>query len=117
MVRTYAHLETCLRQFLLQYFGEYDAPDFCGMCDRCVPRQYERGGTAAHVTPESSPVPAGPFTAGEEVEHAAWGRGVVQHVAEGELTVRFEDMGYRTLDLKTVLERNLLRAADKHGEP
>jgi hypothetical protein len=36
MVRAYARTEGCRRAFILRYFGEYDAPDRCDMCDRCV---------------------------------------------------------------------------------
>ena len=111
MVRKYAQTEDCRRQFLLQYFGQYDAPDVCGMCDRCVPRAGDR--ERLIVGAEAPPPPAGPFRPGDDVEHATWGRGVVQHVAEGVLTVHFADAGYRTLDLNTVIERDLLRAVGR----
>lgn len=113
MMHRYAQLESCRRQFLLQYFGDYEAPDFCGMCDRCVPRLHERASVAVRVAapPEEAPQAGGAFRAGDEVEHPSWGRGVIQHVGADSLTVHFEDAGYRTLDLATVIERDLLRPA------
>lgn len=109
MVRAYAQTNGCRRQFLLQYFGEYDTPDFCGMCDRCVPRTTAPARVVATPVPDSAL--ESPFRPGDAVEHATWGQGIVQHVAEDSLTALFDAAGYRTLDLRTVLERNLLRPA------
>jgi len=103
MMRAYARVEGCRRQFLLHFFGQFDAPDQCGMCDRCVPRSDQ---------PAPAPRPAGsspgPFRAGDRVHHAAWGPGVVQHVTDGRVTVHFPEAGYRTLDVEAVVERGLL---------
>ena len=108
MVRAYARAEGCRRQFLLQYFGQYDAPATCGLCDRCAPRVTEREGVQVVAAPASAPAPDSPFRPGDAVDHAAWGRGVVQNVAERRLTVHFAEGGYRTLDLDAVVERELL---------
>jgi ATP-dependent DNA helicase RecQ len=108
MLRAYAAAEGCRRQFLLQYFGQFNAPDSCGMCDRCVPRVGERPGAAV----SAHPADAGPFQPGDRVTHAAWGDGTVQHVTGERLTVHFADAGYRTLDLDAVLERDLLTTAE-----
>jgi ATP-dependent DNA helicase RecQ len=104
MVRTYARLDSCRRQFLLQYFGQYDAPGSCGMCDRCAPRRGERAQPAG-----VPPVPEDAPLAGETVWHQAWGRGVVQHVSADRVTVHFDSGGYRTLDLQGALRRGVLR--------
>jgi ATP-dependent DNA helicase RecQ len=109
MVRAYATVDSCRRQFLLQYFGEFDAPDHCGMCDRCVPRAGARPAPANLVAP--APEAEGPFHAGETVEHGTWGEGVVQHIGGGKVTVHFPTSGYRTLDLVTVMKSNVLRPA------
>ena len=114
MVRTYARAEGCRRRFLLQYFGQYDAPEQCGMCDRCLPRRDERPRTT--VAAPATPAPDAPFQPGDEVEHQSWGRGTVQHIAERRVTVHFAEAGYRTLDVDAVVERELLRVADpEHG--
>ena len=110
MVRRYAQVQDCRRRFLLQYFGEYDAPAACGMCDRCVPREGERERVVVAVAPPAEPAPDSPFQSGDTVQHDRWGAGVVQHVADDSLTVHFDEAGYRTLDLRTVLERNLLQS-------
>ena len=107
MVRAYARVEGCRRQFLLQYFGQYDAPGACGMCDRCVPRHTERERVVVAPTARG-PSPDSPFQPGDTVEHGSWGRGIVQHLEERRITVHFPDGGYRTLDLDAVLERELL---------
>lgn len=114
MMRTYAGLTSCRRQFLLQYFGEYDAPAECGMCDRCVPRA---SGVRIVVPATTTPVdsPESPFRPGEAVLHETLGTGVVQHVAAEKITIHFAQSGYRTLDLGTVVERGLLRPAVGDG--
>lgn len=32
----YCHTTRCLRQYILNYFGEHDAPESCGNCSSCV---------------------------------------------------------------------------------
>ena len=103
MVRTYARLDSCRRQFLLHYLGEYDAPDRCDHCDRCVSSQPRAEATVAPAT-------AARFPVGGAVTHAGWGEGVIQHVGDGRITIQFETAGYRTLDLATVLAGDLLAA-------
>lgn len=100
----HAQLDTCRRQFLLQYLGRYDAPASCGMCDRCV----RPDGAASLARMRDVPASA-PFRVGDTVEHQKWGPGTVQHVAAEVVTVHFAAAGYHTLDVRTVLERNLLR--------
>jgi ATP-dependent DNA helicase RecQ len=106
MVRQYARLHSCRRQFLLQYFGDYDAPATCGMCDNCLPRLGEQ---RAAVQESAASIAASPFAPGDAVEHETLGRGVVQHVEGDRLTVSFDESGYRTLDLAGVLDRGLLK--------
>jgi ATP-dependent DNA helicase RecQ len=99
MMRAYAEADGCRRAFILGYFGEdYDPP--CGNCDVC-----ERGG-------EASEPDAGPFDVGRRVRHAEWGTGTVAQVEDDQLTVVFETVGYKTLGLDLVLERELLAPAD-----
>ncbi len=99
MMRAYAETTGCRRQFLLQYFGEA-AAGLCGDCDNC---------RAGRATDERSP---GPFAVEQEVRHDTFGTGVVMSLEGDEITVLFSDVGYRTLSLPTVLERQLLVAVD-----
>jgi ATP-dependent DNA helicase RecQ len=98
VMRRYADTRDCRRRTLLRYFGEdLDAP--CGSCDTC------RAGTAAEAATDEAGVP---FPAGAEVEHTEWGRGAVSAVEGDRLTVFFEEHGYKTLALGTVIENDLL---------
>ena len=98
MMRGYAELrEDCLREYVLNYFGEsYDAP--CGNCQNC---------DAGRVTEERRR----PFPIGSRVSHASWGPGLVQRYEGDEMVVLFERVGYKTLDLELVAARGLLKDA------
>ena len=96
MMRAYAETLRCRRQFLLQYFGETDVR-VCGDCDNC------HAGTAT-----DEPETASPFAVEQRVQHDTFGSGTVMSVDGNEITVLFDDVGYRTLSLPTVLERQLL---------
>jgi ATP-dependent DNA helicase RecQ len=97
-MRAYAETRQCRRQFLLEYFGEQTA-ELCGDCDNC------RAGIATDQ-PDS-----GPFWVQQAVRHRAFGAGVVMGVVGDELTVLFDDVGYRTLSVPTVVEHELLEPA------
>ncbi len=97
MMRRYAEHTGCRRSFLLTYFGQ-DYPGPCGNCDN------DLGSTEADR--------AGlPFAVGARVVSERWGEGTVQRYDEDEVTVLFDDHGYRELFLPVVLERGLLRPA------
>jgi ATP-dependent DNA helicase RecQ len=98
MVQRYAELDRgCRREFVLTYFGEaYEGP--CGNCDLCEAGLYEAGGEE-------------PFALGAAVEHAEWGRGVVQRYEGDSLVVLFDEVGYKTLGVALVEERGLLEEA------
>jgi ATP-dependent DNA helicase RecQ len=95
MVRRYAESPECRRQFIRGYFGERDV-ELCQDCDNC------RAGTA---TP---PPMTGPYALQDQVVHDAFGAGVVMDIGEDNITVLFEEVGYRTLRLQTVLDKGLL---------
>jgi ATP-dependent DNA helicase RecQ len=95
MMRRYAEHTACRRSFLLTYFGQsYRGP--CGRCDNDIRR----------VSPASA---IEPFAVGGRVMSDRWGEGTVQRYDGDQLTVLFDDHGYRDLLLPLVLERRLLR--------
>jgi ATP-dependent DNA helicase RecQ len=97
MMRAYAETDGCRRAFVLGYFGEdYEPP--CRNCDVC-----ERRGDELARSEQ-----AGPFTVGARVHHAEWGGGTVGQMEDGQITVVFDTVGYKTLAQDLVLERGLL---------
>ena len=97
MMRGYAETTGCRRQFLLGYFGE-QLVEPCGNCDTC------EDGTA-----QANPATDSAYAVNTEVSHEEWGRGIVMSSEEDRLTVLFEEVGYKTLALAAVQERQLLR--------
>ena len=97
MMRRYAEHTGCRRSFLLTYFGQdYSGP--CGNCDN----DRAAGTEAAAVEL---------FAIGERVSSERWGEGTVQRYDGDQLTVLFDDHGYRDLLVPLVVERQLLRRA------
>jgi ATP-dependent DNA helicase RecQ len=97
MMRRYAEHTDCRRSFMLSYFGQ-NYPGPCGNCDN------DGEDRAAGPGPR-------PFRVGERVTSPYWGEGTVQHYDGDQLTVLFDDHGYRDLLLPLVVERQLLRRA------
>jgi ATP-dependent DNA helicase RecQ len=97
MMGRYAEHTGCRRSFLLTYFGQdYRGP--CGACDND-----RRGSAAKHGTE--------PFAVGARVASERWGEGTVQRYDGDQVTVLFDDHGYRDLLVPLVLDRGLLRPA------
>jgi ATP-dependent DNA helicase RecQ len=97
MMRAYAERRGCRRAFILGYFGEgYDPP--CGTCDNCE----------AGLTEDDESDEAEGFEVGARVAHGEWGEGTVAQVEGDQITVVFDDEGYKTLDAGLVAERGLL---------
>jgi ATP-dependent DNA helicase RecQ len=95
MIRGYAETTACRRAYILSYFGEaYEPP--CGSCDNCL------AGNAAERAH------AIPFPVGARVRHAQWGAGDVQRYEADKMVVLFDEVGYKTLDVDLVVERDLL---------
>ena len=95
MMRRYAEHTGCRRSFLLSYFGQsYPGP--CGNCDNDL------------VTKPREPA-LEPFAIGERVTSERWGEGTVQRYDGDQLTVLFDEHGYRDLLVPLVVERRLLR--------
>jgi ATP-dependent DNA helicase RecQ len=97
MMRRYAEHTGCRRSFLLSYFGQ-DYPGPCGACDN------DRRHAAAKPA-------AKPFPVGARVASDHWGGGTVQRYDGDQVTVLFDEHGYRDLLVSLVIERGLLRAA------
>ncbi|MGN6598734.1 MAG: RecQ family ATP-dependent DNA helicase [Actinomycetes bacterium] len=103
MMRGYAETDGCRRQFLLSYFGE-ELPEPCGNCDNCA-----RGSAYEEAAGEVDR----PFPVQSRVRHDSFGPGVVMGYESDpdRVTVLFEEAGYRTLGLETVLQQDLLKPA------
>jgi len=96
MMRRYAEHPSCRRSFLLSYFGQ-DYPGPCGNCDNDLEH------------PEAEPTDV-PFAVGARVTSERWGEGTVQRYDSDQVTVLFDEHGYRELYLPVVLQRGLLRS-------
>jgi ATP-dependent DNA helicase RecQ len=101
MMRRYAEHTGCRRSFLLSYFGQ-DYPGPCGACDN------DRRQAAAKPA-------AQPFPVGARVASDRWGGGTVQRYDGDQVTVLFDEHGYRDLLVPLVIERGLLRADRQNG--
>src|SRR5215216_5046600 len=96
MMRGYADMTDCRREYILNYFGEVYAPP-CDNCDNCL--------AGRSVTKSSS---AGPFPIDSQVVHKLWGPGMVMRYAGDTMVVLFDSVGYRTLAVDLVMEEGLL---------
>jgi len=99
MMRAYAEVWDCRREFLLNYFGE-EFPDLCGNCDNCA-----AGRTVAESDGDI------PFPISSGVVHNAFGRGLLQRYEGDKAIVLFDDVGYKELLVDFVTETGALRAA------
>ncbi|MFD3925932.1 RecQ family ATP-dependent DNA helicase [Streptomyces sp. NPDC058614] len=112
MMRGLAETTGCRRRFLLGYFGErLHGP--CGNCDRCEQRPTGADGVPRRVHHPRTVSPTRhdhPFPPGTRVHHPQWGDGEVLSGEESRITVLFASVGYRTLSLPVILEKNLLTA-------
>jgi len=97
MMRAYAETPRCRMAALVGYFGER-LPKPCGRCDSC------RAGTA------EMPDGTGDFIVGAAVEHGTFGPGTVVETDEHQLTVLFDEHGYRRLAAQLVQDEGLLRS-------
>jgi len=82
---------------LLTYFGQ-DYPGPCGNCDNDL----------APARPVRARIP---FAVGTRELSERWGEGTVQRYDGDQITVLFDEHGYRELFVPVVLERGLLRPA------
>ena len=111
MMRHYAEHPGCRRSFLLTYFGQ-DYPGACGNCDN--DRARDDPAQAGHA---EAALADGPFAVGTRVVSERWGEGTVQRYDGDQVTVLFDEHGYRELFVPVVLERGLLRPAELADAP
>ena len=98
MISRYGELPSgCRRDFILSYFGERLDPP-CDACDLCEDGHSD---TSRRDTP---------FAVGTPVIHRSWGRGIVQRYGPREVSVLFDDIGYKALALDVINERDVLVA-------
>lgn len=100
MMRQYAELSDCRREYLLNYFGE-SFEDPCNFCDNCIDGKI--------VQEEEIDLP---YALNSRVAHEAWGEGMVTRYEGDKITVLFDAVGYKTLALGIVLQSKLLTAVD-----
>ncbi|NJN85709.1 MAG: RecQ family ATP-dependent DNA helicase [Leptolyngbyaceae cyanobacterium SL_7_1] len=99
MMRNYAEVRGCRREFILNYFGEaFAAP--CNCCDNC------KAGIVAEESDRQ------PYTIDSRVAHKSWGEGSVIRYEGDKIVILFDEVGYKTLDIQTAILRALLRKVD-----
>ena len=100
MMRAYTETRGCRRRFILTYFGE-PAAEQCWTCDRCIADAARRD--------EPLRLTDRPFPEQTRVRHARWGEGLVLRHEGDSIVVLFDDVGYKTLSLDLVKQRDLLQ--------
>jgi ATP-dependent DNA helicase RecQ len=99
MMRGYAELHDCRREYLLNYFGEeFQGP--CGFCDNCD------AGILVDENEEDMPFPIN-----SRVVHKMWREGLVLRYEGDKMVVLFDEVGYKTLSVDVVTENHLLERA------
>ncbi len=96
MMRGYAEVADCRREYLLNYFGE-DIDDPCGFCDNCD------AGITVEEDEENMPFPIN-----SRVIHNSWGEGLVLRYEGDKMVVLFDEVGYKTLAVELVSEQGIV---------
>lgn len=99
MMRGYAEVRECRRNYLLNYFGEHK-DDRCGICDNC------RQGISEPQHDRRQP-----YELNSDVIHRTWGKGTVMRYEGDKIVILFDRVGYKTLSLDAAVFRGLLSRA------
>ncbi len=100
MMRGYAEVRDCRREYLLNYFGEKISPP-CGACDNCQ---------AGIITEKDDRFE--PYALNSRVKHKNWGEGIVMRYEEDKVVVLFDTVGYKTLEVGMALLGGILRSVE-----
>jgi ATP-dependent DNA helicase RecQ len=99
---------------LLTYFGEPMA-SACGHCDNCRtdhgarPRRLRTAISAPRAARSGGgPRTSTPYPLHSTVRHLKWGNGTVMGYDSDRMTVLFDDVGYKTLSVTVVQDKELL---------